>query len=272
MQLGLSSYSFTWAVGVPGHPPAAPMSADDLLRQAQRHGLCVVQIADNCPLHALSRQELDELRRSAADLGIRIEAGMRGLFADSVEDYLQIAKALGSDILRLVIDAPGYEPEIDEVIHLIRSLVPRFEQSGIRLAIENHDRFLSRDFVRMVAETDPRWVGICLDSVNSMGAGEGALEVARILAPYTINLHLKEFTVRRVDHKMGFVVEGLPAGQGLLNIPSLVAEVAAKGRCRSAIVELWTPPEKTLDGTIRKEAEWVEASVAFLKNSGLFEP
>ena len=270
MQLGLSTYSFTWAIGVPGHPPESPMTLGDLLHQAHRHGLAVVQIADNSPLHTLSRQELDELRRSAERLGVRIEVGMRGLIADDVKNYLEIAKTLGSDILRLVIDAAGYEPEIDEVIDTLRSLVPQFERSGIRLAIENHDRFLSGDFVRMVTESDPRWVGICLDSVNSMGAGEGALEVARILAPYTINLHLKEFTVRRVDHKMGFVIEGLPAGQGLLNIPALVAEIARHGQCRSAIIELWTPPEKALNDTIRKEAEWVDASVAFLKKSGLF--
>lgn len=270
MQLGLSSYSFTWAVGVPGQPPDAPMTPADLLRQAHRYGLPVVQIADNCPLHLLDSAALDDLRRRADELGVRIEVGMRGLIPADVRAYLDIARRLGSDILRLVVDAAGYEPELDEAIHAIRALVPELRRAGVRLAIENHDRFLSHEFARMVAETDPEWVGICLDSVNSMGAGEGVREVVRTLAPYTINLHLKEFTVRRVDHKMGFVVEGLPAGRGLLDIPGLVAAVAPGGRCRSAIVELWTPPEKTLDATIRKEAEWVAASVAFLKESRLF--
>ena len=270
MQLGLSSYSYTWAFGVPGSQPESPMGAADLLQEAHRYGLPVVQIADNCPLHVLSPSELGELRRRADDLGVRIEVGMRGLIAESVASYLDIARRLGSDILRVVIDAAGYEPEVDEVVRTIRALVPQLKAHGIRLAIENHDRFLSDEFARMVNETDRHWVGICLDSVNSMGAGEGVREVVNTLAPLTINLHLKEFTVRRVDHKMGFVVEGKPAGQGLLNIPSLVAQVASHGRCRSAILELWTPPAPRLADTIRKEAEWVAASVAFLKTARLF--
>jgi sugar phosphate isomerase/epimerase len=246
------------------------MTLIDLLSQAQRYGLRVVQIADNCPLHVLSQEALLDFGRDAKRRGVGIEVGMRGLNADRVNAYLDIAKTLGADLLRVVIDAPGYEPDIDEVIGIVRSLVPRLEGLGIRLAIENHDRFLSKDFARMVIETDPQWVGICLDSVNSMGAGEGVAEVVRTLAPHTVNLHLKEFTVRRVDHKMGFVVEGLPAGQGMLNIPSLVKTIEQTGKCRSAILELWTPPEKELEVTIRKEAQWVASSVAFLKESRLF--
>lgn len=271
MQLGLSTYSYTWAFGVPGKLPESPMTLGDLVSRAHANDLPVVQIADNCPLHVLSQEELRDLRRNANLLGVRLEVGMRGLIADSVDAYLDIAKTLDSEVLRLVVDGPGYEPDIDEVIRVLRSLVPRLKKLGIQLAIENHDRFLSADFVRMVTETDPQWVGICLDSVNSMGAGEGVAEVVRTLAPHTINLHLKEFTVRRVDHKMGFVVEGLPAGQGMLNIPALVTAIAKRGKCRSAIIELWTPPEKTLNETISKEAEWVASSVSFLKESNLFD-
>ena len=52
-----------------------------------------------------------------------------------------------------------------------------------------------------------------------MGAGEGFETVSEILLPYTINLHLKDFTIRRVSHKMGMIIEGTPAGKGMLNIP-----------------------------------------------------
>jgi 3-oxoisoapionate decarboxylase len=108
-------------------------------------------------------------------------------------------------------------------------------------------------------------VGICLDSVNSLGAGEGLHEVVDRLAPFTINLHLKDYLIRRVWHKMGFVVEGVPAGDGMLNIPWLKGEIERHGRCTSAILELWTPPEQELTATIAKEKAWVEKSIAFLQ-------
>ena len=48
-----------------------------------------------------------------------------------------------------------------------------FEEAGVVLAIENHDKFSTDELVYMVEELGPSWVGICLDTVNSFGALEG---------------------------------------------------------------------------------------------------
>jgi len=171
-----------------------------------------------------------------------------------------------SPVLRMVIDGPGFEPDAKTVISIIKDLLPEFKKRNIRLAIENHDRFKAREFERIVLETDPAWVGICLDSVNSMGAGEGFETVSEILAQYTINLHVKDFTVSRVSHKMGFLIAGTPAGKGMLNIPELISKINSYRRCRSAIIELWTPPENSIDSTIKKEEEWAKESIKYLKS------
>jgi L-ribulose-5-phosphate 3-epimerase UlaE len=98
-----------------------------------------------------------------------------------------------------------------------------------------------------------------------MGAGEGFETVSDILIPYTINLHIKDFKIFRVSHKMGFVIEGRPAGQGILNISRLVSTLSERGRCQSAILELWTPPETTIEDTILKEQRWASESIQYLK-------
>ena len=98
-----------------------------------------------------------------------------------------------------------------------------------------------------------------------MGAGEGFAEVSRILIPYTINLHIKDFTIRRVSHKMGIIIEGAPAGKGMLNIAELISALSERGLCRSAILELWTPPEASIKDTILKEDKWASESINFLK-------
>ncbi|TVQ94175.1 MAG: hypothetical protein EA393_01140, partial [Bacteroidetes bacterium] len=108
-------------------------------------------------------------------------------------------------------------------------------------------------------------VGICLDSVNSLGIAEGLETVVENLAPHTLNLHVKDFTIRRVDHKMGFVVEGVPAGKGFLNLPWIIEKLKPWNRCHSAILELWTPPEATISNTIRKEDAWARESIQYLK-------
>ena len=265
MRLGLSSYTYTWAVGVPGHLPPRPLSALDLVDRAASAGLTCVQIADNLPLDLLTTVEANTLRTHSAARGVAVEVGARGLTPDRLAAHVDIAVFYRSPILRFVIDGPGYEPPPDEIVAVIRDGLPRLREAGVRLALENHDRLEARTFREIVRATDEGQVGICLDSVNSMGAGEGLAEVVATLAPLTINLHLKDFTIERVSHKMGFVVEGAPAGKGRLRIPWLLGEVSRHGRCQSAILELWTPPADSTEATIEREALWAEESLRFLK-------
>jgi 3-oxoisoapionate decarboxylase len=271
VRLGLSSYTYTWAVGVPGHAPARPLTAPQLLDRAAQLRVPVVQIADNLPLHQMSGSARHALADQAARLGIQVEVGTRGIAPDQLREYLGIAQLFGSPILRVVIDGPGgrYSPEA--ATDLLRAQRTAFEEAGIILAIENHDRFPAAVLARMVQDLGPQWTGVCLDTANSLGALEGIATVLDILGPWTVNVHVKDVEVTRVPHMMGFVVAGRPAGQGQLGVPGLLASLAGRarqlpaGRELSAILELWTPPEPGLERTIDKERRWAEESVGFLR-------
>ena len=265
MRLGIGSYTYTWALGVPGHLPENPMTAADLVKKANAAGLRCVQIADNLPLEQLTTEERHELAEFADGRRVAIEVGARRMTPDHLGRLIDVAAFFGSHTLRFVIDGPGYEPSVDDVVTVVREALPRLREAGVRLAIENHDRLLAEELREIVKRTDEEHVGICLDPVNSMGAGEAVREVAQTLAPWTFNLHLKDFAVRRISHMMGFVVEGTPAGQGMLDIPWLLEEVRSHGRCESAVLELWTPPESDPAKTIAKEVRWAEDSLRYLK-------
>jgi len=205
------------------------------------------------------------LRKYGAAKGVEIEMGGRGLTPEHTIKCLEAASFLNSPILRMVIDGAGYEPDLNSVISAIKELVPEFKTRKIKLAIENHDRFKAREFEHIIQSVGSEWVGICLDSVNSMGAGEGFEEVSRILLPYTINLHIKDFTIRRVSHKMGIIIEGSPAGKGMLNIKELIDKLIILKQCDTAILEQWTPPENEIRDTIGKEERWANESIEYLK-------
>jgi sugar phosphate isomerase/epimerase len=265
MQLGLSSYSYTWAVGVPGSMPESPMSVRLLVDKASDLQVDLLQVADNMPLEVFSGLQLEDIFKYASDKGIAIEMGGRGLTPEHTLQCLKAAEKLKSPILRMVVDQKDFEPDIKSIITIIKGLIPEFKSRNIRLAIENHDRLKAQEFKQIIEETDTEWVGICLDSVNSMGAGEGFETVSEILLPYTINLHLKDFSIRRVSHKMGFVIEGTPAGMGMLNIKQLVNDLESMKRCGSAILELWTPYQSDVEETIKLEESWAKQSIDFLK-------
>ncbi|MDQ4141187.1 MAG: sugar phosphate isomerase/epimerase, partial [Bacteroidota bacterium] len=100
---------------------------------------------------------------------------------------------------------------------------------------------------------------------NSMGAGEGLEQIVDTLAPYTVNLHLKDFGIKRLPHLMGFQIDGRPAGKGMLNVPWLLDKLTPYGRCQTAVLEQWVIPETELSETITKEEDWAIESVNYLR-------
>lgn len=265
MILGISSYTYPWTIGVPGHPSPVAFTHDDLLAKARQLGVHLLQICDNLPLDRLSADERASFAARALAAGVQIEVGTRGSAPAHLMEYIQIARQMGSPILRIVLDSPGDYPSVDEVVQQLCEAMPTCESCGITLAVENHDRFTSREFVEIMERVGSSSLGICLDTVNSFGALEGPEVVVGRLAPWTVNLHVKDFTIFRASHNLGFTIEGRPAGEGMLNVPWVLDQLRQHGRDVNAILELWTPPEAEMAATIRKEDEWARQSVAYLR-------
>lgn len=262
MKLGISSWTYTWAVGVAGRAPRRPLGPGDLVERAVALGVGVVQVADNLPLHVLTEVQLLALHERALAAGVEIEVGTRGLAPPNMRRYLDIARLLEARLLRVIVDSPGDEPAPDEIVSRLRTLLPALEAAGLTLGIENHDRLRARELADIVARIDSPRVGVCLDTVNSFGALEGPEVVVKALAPHTVNLHLKDFAMTRAPNMMGFVIEGRPVGQGRLELPWLLAALRAHGRDVNAIIELWTPDQGDLVANIEMEANWARQSVA----------
>ncbi len=260
MKLGIGSYTFTWAIGVPGHLPPRPMDTFELLEQAHQLGAEVVQYCDNLPLTALSPSERKKLKQKAKIYTIDIEIGTRGIAPENLLEHLELAHFFGSTFVRVVIDKGQDQPGPATVVARLKPLQREF--GAVKLGIENHDRFPVEVLKWMVEELGPDWVGIVLDTVNSLGAAEGVEFVVQTLAPYTLNLHIKDFVVRRASHQMGFSVEGSAAGQGLLNVPWLLDQVSPD---INGILELWTPPQESLEATLELERSWAVQSMNYLK-------
>lgn len=115
MILGLSSYTFGWAVGVPGYAPTRPLDEHGLLGRCREHGVKLLQIGDNLPLHTFDEARLDLLARRAASEGVRLEIGARCLTLGNVQAYAAIARRLGAKLIRFVIDDAEYHPTPEAV-------------------------------------------------------------------------------------------------------------------------------------------------------------
>ncbi|MDO8542051.1 MAG: TIM barrel protein [Opitutaceae bacterium] len=267
MQLGVSSFAFGWAVAAGSPPAPAAFTADTLLDFAVAHRVPVIQFGDNLPLHALADNELARFGARAHSQAVAIETGARGLTAGHLDRYIAISRRLDARLLRFVIDAKEYEPDLTTVTGIIRHALPALRAANLVLGIENHDRFPCGTLRELIDGIASEHVGICLDTANSLGAGEGIGEVLATLAPVCVNLHVKDFAIQRVPHAMGFSVSGRSLGHGMLPLARVVEAVASHGRCRTAVVELWPPPEPDMTATLAKEMRWAQQSVAVLREA-----
>jgi sugar phosphate isomerase/epimerase len=266
MRLGISSHAFAWAIGVPGFPvPPQPLTARGLVACAAELQVRVVQLADNVPPEQMCRDELDTLITSAAASRIDLEIGTAGILPERLLQFLELAVQMRSPIVRTLLDSPRLAPTPDQAVELLREVLPSFERAGICLAIENHDRHSAAELAHIIGSLDSPAAGICLDTANSLGCGEGLETVIRRLAPWVVNVHVKDFRAERLAHKKGFLIQGCPAGQGLLDMASILTELRRHGRNPNVILESWVPPEPTVTGTVAKEAEWARVSIEYLR-------
>lgn len=265
-RLGISTFSYPYAVGIPGFLPEHRMDMKELIDKAAELEVQVVQIADNYPLHLLSREEQEEISKYAADKKIALEIGTRGSQCENLVRYIDISQRMNARLLRAVLDSEGDKPCPEEIVRRIGQVLPLLEEKKIVLGIENHDRIESHVFAQIMGELNSSYVGIVLDTVNSFGCEEGTKQVVDELARYTVNFHMKDFRIDRIPSTLGFRITGTIAGEGRLRMKEIVSTLEECGQSDfTTVLELWMEPEPTIEATIQKENCWVEQSVRNMK-------
>jgi sugar phosphate isomerase/epimerase len=202
--------------------------------------------------------------REYADTHSRtIEIGTVGSDPTHLLKFLDIAVVLGANLVRTIFTqaSAGLKAEREN----IRQVAAAYVDKQVYLAIENHEASSYLDLESLCREIDNEYVGVCLDTVNSLGRGEGVREVTLALMPYTKCLHVKDFTVVRHKSDMELTITGASAGKGKLDIPAQFALLKQYHPSASIILEQWTPLQADLEATIALQESWAEAGIAYLK-------
>ena len=150
--------------------------------------------------------------RSSAGL-TSIEVGTCGIEPPHLQNYLALAMPLRSPLVRTVIHTAALQPSADEWFRLFARCCRRFAARAFVWRSRIMIGFVRPSWANIIGRCDGAGLGICLDTANSLGCGEDVQTVLRKLGPWIVNVHLKDFRVKRPDHKKGFVVEGTPARQ-----------------------------------------------------------
>jgi sugar phosphate isomerase/epimerase len=265
MKLGLGSYAFRWSIGIKDKQPPTPMTAMEVLDVAHGHGLSVVQYADNLPLDRLSADEHLALKARADAYGMTLEVGTQSFNAQELARYIPIGQRIGSNILRVALDAEDALIPVPELAAQLRELLPDGKAAGLRFAIENHFNYPSPRMVELLDAVADDALGVCLDVANSICAGEWPMQTVRMLAPYAINLHFKDYQIIPDLYGVGFRIHGTPLGEGRAELTEVLDALSHCDPDMSVILEHWLPQSDDMETTRRLEHEWLDRTVAAAK-------
>jgi sugar phosphate isomerase/epimerase len=261
---GIGSYAFRWSIGHRDRIPEHPISAMTVLDTAVELGVGVVQYADNMKLHLLADEEIEAVSESARERGVALEIGSEGFDRSMVSQYIGIAERMNAGILRVALDGADAGRPLKELADDLRGAAS--EARGLcRIAIENHFNYPSNQVVRLLDLVEDPWIGVCLDVANSICAGEWPMETVRLLAPRTINLHMKDYVIEPDPYGVGFRILGAPLGEGRTDIVAVLD--ALDRRPMSVIYEHWLPWTGDFASANAQERRWTAAGVARLKQA-----
>jgi 3-oxoisoapionate decarboxylase len=203
------------------------------------------------PFNSFRDGDLAKIRAAADEKRLFIEFGMgsilhwhpmaekgRQLLADAGYDtqvsdakiviqHLQIAKKLGSPLLRCVAgnlftrdEGHDMVAAADEVVAILREACRAAEDMGIKIAMENHADFTVRELASIYARVNSPAFGFTVDCANLAFDLDDPLRLAKILAPYALTTHFKNYRIVRTGQ--GLALENCSLGDGEIDLRAMV--------------------------------------------------
>jgi sugar phosphate isomerase/epimerase len=90
----------------------------------------------------------------------------------------------------------------------------------LKIGIESHKDWRTGDFVDWMKKVSSEWIGVCWDVGNNIALCEDPMEMLPALAPYCVNVHIKDMAVE--EYPDGFLLSEVVLGKGFLDLKKIV--------------------------------------------------
>ena len=187
---------------------------------------------------ATDEAALKQVRAYAVKLGIEVELYAHGSICPTssafnarlgtVEEQLirsvNIARTIGASAMKVVIGGPkertNIEMHMEAAVRALKGMRSRIQDSGVKLALENHGDLQAREAKTLVEEAGSDILGILLDSANPLYVLEDPHLTLELLAPYAVVSHLRDTAVWRVPE--GVAARWVNMGDGNVDMAGWV--------------------------------------------------
>ncbi len=226
----MHSYGFQWKAAKQSRNGAKFHDALTFLQYAHKLRAAGVQVAigDN------DRPYAQRIKAEAEKHGLYFEAQFQ-LPKDEAdlarfERDVRLARDAGATVFRTAClsgrryetfkSAEEFRDFSAQSVKSIQLAEPILKRHRLRVAIENHKDWLVPELLEIVRRFSSEWIGICVDTGNSVALMEDAMQVIEAYAPFVFSVHLKDMAF--ADSPDGFLLAEVPLGTGYLPIQKIV--------------------------------------------------
>jgi sugar phosphate isomerase/epimerase len=223
--MGLTSDSFQ---SIRFSSPQRLLTADHLMDLAAQVGAA----GAHGSMTQIDSEWARETRRKKEELGmyVEIQTFLPREGTAVFEHAVRIAKEAGATSLRVVCllgrryemfdSADEWRTAVAGFHKLIAEALPIAERHRMPLGIENHKDWRVDQQVELMEQYSSEYLGVTLDTGNNLSVLDDPIETVEKLAPYTVNVHLKDMAVE--ETATGFLLSEVPLGEGILDMKRIV--------------------------------------------------
>lgn len=203
-------------------------NAVELLQHIHTYGAGGVQTTTRDWNPTLSKQ----IRQTCEQLDMFIEGTISAPRSkgdlERFDTEIAMAKTAGVRVFRTAMGGRRYEDFDNRKDWLdlkkrswqrIRMAEPIVRKHRVHLAVENHKDWEADDLIEFMTDIGSEYIGVTIDTGNSISLLEHPDETVRRLARYATTTHIKDMAVQ--EYEDGFLLSEVPVGQGFLNMESI---------------------------------------------------
>ena len=282
MKIGIDSYCYHRLFGEVydmQEKPEKLKTVDEILDLAKKLDVDGVSL-ETCFLPSLEDGYLKELGAKLKEMQFDtvfawghpngLERGLNPEAFEEVKRLIPKTKLIGTDVMRITGSAFDWRHEnhrdhIARLVPMYREIAKIAEDSGVKVAVENHIDFTSDEMLEMIQAVEyPNFV-VNFDTGNFLRLLDDPIKGMEKLAPYVFSTHIKDLVMHptaRPDDWYYFC--GVPVGMGLVDNMKL-AEILSKHNYQGFLaVEIDAPAPEWLN----MEDEAIAVSVHNLRKIG----
>ncbi|MFN4146156.1 MAG: sugar phosphate isomerase/epimerase family protein [Runella sp.] len=106
-------------------------------------------------------------------------------------------------------------------VAVLEAIEPILRKHRVALGVENHKDWRADEMAALLKKLSSEWIGATIDFGNNWALLEDPTETVHTLAPFVKSTHLKDMAVEAYTD--GFRLSEVPLGEGILDLPALVA-------------------------------------------------